>query len=230
MAGIGISTVVAAGQRATQETALDTALQASTDMLNSATMVETDALMEQLAQEGDIVLDFLPEEDDLPLKDGEALYDAEWDFSDEDAPAVDGADADLPEEKGLFTSDSFYRIRVVYGEDGRARCIPPENDWGGARGITRRGETALGKNASRMEALSAVAEWLHEKFRAKLGDGPGGFQDGWVPRPQKEFLDWHGSKYGDSLDKGSFNKFIRNVRLSWREGSIPLHGAVFNAR
>ncbi len=220
-----------ARQRTEQQLRQDASLHAKTDLLNSATLEQTDAILNELVAEGEIVFDLLPAADDLPLEDDGETLDAEWDFSDEDAlSADDNSDAFLPEAKGLFAPEGGYRIQVAVGDDGRMRCIPPVNKWGAARGLTPYGIRAIRKVTTRMEALEAVSAWLEEKFRSRLADGPEGFLDGWKPRPQKEFLDWCASKADKAPHKASFSKFIRNVRLSWDEGSIPLQGGVFNAR
>ena len=216
--------------RTAQQKALGRSLLAETDLLNSATASQTTTFLEMLVEEGDVVQDFIPENDDLPLLDGESLYSADWDWSDEDAIAEDIADSPLPEEEGLFAQDDGYCINVEPEEDGRMQCVPPDNDWGGARGITRRGIRALQNVASRMETLALVAEWLEEEFQSHLADGPDGFLDGWNPRHQREFLDWYRKKLSHQLPKGTFSKFIRNVCLAWAEGAIPLRGVVFKSR
>ncbi len=204
--------------------------------LDSATKLQVDADLRRLLAEGAIVFDFMPEDDDLPLEDAEQLFDAEWDLSDEDAPPPRDFAGDPSDNDPYFPSDDFYRLPVVNGLDGIARCLPPSNGWVGATGLTHSGRDALQHVSTRMAVLGMVAAWLtrHPRVRNRLQNGPEGFLAGWKPLPQDDFLkqcDWPGKSGKAGIkEKGTFSKFIRNANLSWPQGSIPLHGGVFAAR
>lgn len=213
------------------------AIFADTAVLLEASQTETDAFMEELLQNGDIEFDFLPEDDDLPIVDVESEMDADWDFlADEDAPvaeASDGFDDEvLPEEEGLFDSGGDYAIRVVEDADGRARCKPPAIVWVAARGVTQTGKTALWRISGRSRTLAAVAAWLEREAGDLLLLGPDVFAEQWTPVRPVDCLRailGDSAKAKDSTERSSFSRRIRNVRLVWRNGWVPLRGTVFFA-
>lgn len=213
------------------------AIFAHTAFLLEASRAETDAFMEELLQNGDIELDFLPENDDLPLEDVEAEMDADWDFlADEDesvADATDDFDIEvLPEEEGLFDPGGDYAIRVVEDAGGRVRCRPPTVEWVAARGLTPTGKTALWRISGRSRTLAAVAAWLEREAGDLLLLGPDVFAEQWTPVHPVDCLRailGDSAKAKDGTERSSFSRRIRNVRLVWRNGWVPLRGTVFFA-
>jgi hypothetical protein len=214
-----------AAQKAEQGQKHSLALVVGAAALLSASPEETDACLEELLQCGEIEFDLLPEDDDIPL---EEELDADADFlADDDAlqdSARESVDGDDFDEDSPFAQEDHYVIRVVGISDHLIQCIPPTNNWAAAKGVTPKGTMALNTVSKRMQILSQVASWLERRFGERLGLGLASFLDGWVPIEQVLFRKDCGVSASD------FTRSIRNVRLAWTEGSVPLYGCIFAAR
>jgi hypothetical protein len=221
----GIGSSMMAAQKAEQGQKHSLALVVGAAALLSASPEETDACLEELLQCGEIEFDLLPEDDDIPL---EEELDADADFlADDDAlqdSARESVDGDDFDEDSPFAQEDHYVIRVVGISDHLIQCIPPTNNWAAAKGVTPKGTMALNTVSKRMQILSQVASWLERRFGERLGLGLASFLDGWVPIEQVLFRKDCGVSASD------FTRSIRNVRLAWTEGSVPLYGCIFAAR
>ena len=229
---IGISFEARVGERQSQNAMALMALHAALDMLNSCSPSQTEKIMDELVRRGDIRLDYIPADDELLIADEEDL-ESELDARDDDEPPDMGVYDGL-DEGGPFADADDYRLEVVAAPDGTVRCLPPANVWSTARGVSAGGKKALKNVSSRVDALRKMADWLEREYGGMLAKGMAGFMEEWKAFSQKEFLDGPGEgilkDVKKTSKKGFFSKFIRNARLSWPEGSIPLQGAVFVAR
>ena len=223
MNGIGSSMMTA--QKAEQGQRHSHALVIGAAALLSASPEETDACLEELLQSGDITFDLLPEDDEIPLEE-ESDSDADF-LADDDAPqdssreSVDGDDSD---EDSPFAQEDHYVIRIAGISNRRIRCIPPTNSWAAAKGVTPKGTKALETVSKRVQILSQVAVWLECRFGERLGLGLDSFLDGWSPVEPILF------RKDCGVSPSDFTRSIRNVRLAWTEGSVPLYGCIFAAR
>ena len=195
--------------------------------LQMASQEETNAILEDLLQTGQIVFDLEPEDDDIPLEDAEKEMDADADFlADEDAlsaSTTSNADETTPTEDGPFAEGTGYAIRVIPLDNGRVRCEPPENTWAAARGAKNFGNTVLLEVSNRIKVLSEIARWLEQRLEQLHLSNLNTFVNEWTPASQTDFQTEREIK----LASGIFSRYIRNVRLMWPDGSVPLSGCVF---
>ncbi len=208
-----------------QQTKQTQALHVLADIVCSGGPLEVQRNLQELEQRGHIVQDISVGYEDLAIDDelAEEVFDAEWDFSDEDALTVE-SDAVLSEvfETGPFLTDAAYVLRVFRNEDGRIEIDVPEMG-----GETYVGRSVLGRNTllklvQRREAYCATAEWLMEPGAMKQLASPVEFLSKHKPITQTEFLEVLNAKKDQKILLPSFSKYLGAARLAWSNGSIPL--------
>ena len=208
-----------------QSQKLQTALQVQTDLVCEASPQEVQIYLEELEQQGDIALDIGAAEADIPLEDELGVFDAEWDFSDEDTLSIEH-DEDLQAVGGVnpFLSDDAYVLKVYHNpRTGQIEIDIPETGGEIYRGVKLKGNKALNKLDQRRAAYCAVAEWLMKADAEKLAVAPDEFLKKHQKIEQKKFI----KDFCPKIDKASFSKYLGGARLAWRVGSIPLR-SLFN--
>lgn len=222
---------VAAKLRASVRQNLD--LKIESGLVAEASLSCLAAIRAQLLVARDIVL-----EDD-PLLEDEAIDDAddcELDLGDEDVPEEAETEGISDQEAGPgWTHDEGFSLRVVADpkDNEKWQVNVPLCGWEGLVGKTRRGRVCVDAVSARQLVYLRLAVWLEaEHHDDVLAKGP--FARGKPFMKQKDLL---GMKLdGEALFKGvetidgksrstaaaNLSRYLKNVDLSWPQGSIPL--------
>ena len=199
---------------------LTAALSAATEILCAASPGEVQEFLSRLEQNGDIVQDALPDEEMLPCISGEEEFDVEWDYADEDEYHEDQRyESCLENMSGPFEPEDAYVIRIERLPGGAVAFSLPETGGEAYRGVTQLGNKALSILSQWARTYAAIAKWLQDSNRSSSSlASPEAFLATHEVMSQKEFLSQ--SRLG--VASGTFSKYVRNARLAWDTGSIPL--------
>lgn len=201
-----------------QRQSLIASLAAATDIVCTAAPGEVMEFLAGLEQRGDIVQDALPGDEMLPCVSEGEEFDAEWDYSDEDVCHEESQYESFADTgTGPYESEDAYVIRVECLPDGSVFFDVPETGGEAYRGITMLGKKALDALSKRTRTYESVVKWLQEQPSSSFASAED-FLATWKGMPQKVFL-------GEShlgVAPGTFSKYVRNARLAWGGGSIPL--------
>lgn len=179
------------------------------------------ALRERLLASQDIVL-----EDDLMLEDADDSDDAddcEFDLGDEDVPEEEDEAVGVSDQEigPGWTRDEGFALRVTPDPDSKGQWLVdvPQCGWEGLVGQTRRGKACVDAVSTRQLVYLRLAAWLEERHQEDvLKKGPSA-----LVKPlmgQRDLLK-------EVFDKGdvtapNLSRYLKNVNLSWPQGSIPL--------
>ena len=204
-------------------------LQEAVDFVREQSLAEVQSLLETMAQRGEMELDLLPDFEEEDQLEDIADFDAEQSLADEDAPRLEESSLiDVDFGDGPFVSGGGFEIQVFIGDDGRVKCIPPDNEWASARHVSYEGKCILDALNQRFRAFEVIAKWLEHEENSLLALGAEPFLARHVPMQQKDFI----LKYWEELGFGEkdnelncrkkFFRHVRNAFLSWQDASIPL--------
>lgn len=201
------------------------ALQARTDLVCSAVPLEVQRCLQALEQRGCIVLDISVGYEETVIDEAlaEKEFDADWDFSDEDALTFE-SDEVLSEvsEAGPFLSGDSYVLRVFRDETGLVEIDVPEVGGEGYIGANIEGKMMLYNLGLRRKAYRAIAEWLLESDAIKQSNSPSEFLSIHQAITQEQFRSDIKRERNLDISKGAFSKYLNAARLAWNTGSIPL--------
>ena len=222
MATQGMSVGAGSEQRAAHEQLPDQIvfLSAATDIVCTASPSEVQEFLSRLEQRGDIVQDVQPEYEMLPCMSDEDEFDVEWDYSDEDEYHEDQRyESRLENMSGAFEPEDAYVIRIERLPGGTVAFSLPETGGEAYRGVTQLGNKALSILSQRAKTYAAIAKWLQDSNRSSSSwASPEAFLATHEVMLQKDFL----KEYHLDVAAGTFSKYVRNARLAWDTGSIPL--------
>ena len=194
------------------------ALAAATDVVCTASPRAVQEFLSRLEQRGDIVQNALPSDEILPCLSEEEEFDIEWDSSDEDENHEENQYESFQAGGiGPYESEDAYVIRVERLSDGTVGFDLPETGGEAYQGVTRLGGKALLALSKRAETYGAIVKWLQGTSSLSLGSVED-FLVGHKGISQKAFID---QSHLD-IEPGTFSKYVRNARLAWVNGSIPL--------
>ena len=191
------------------------ALAAATDVVCTASPRAVQEFLSRLEQRGDIVQNALPSDEILPCLSEEEEFDIEWDSSDEDENHEENQYESFQAGGiGPYESEDAYVIRVERLSDGTVGFDLPETGGEAYRGVTPLGNKTLEALSKRAETYKAIVKWLQGSSLASIE----AFLAAHEVMSQKDFIDQ------SQLDvaPGTFSKYVRNARLAWDAGSIPL--------
>ena len=190
-------------------------LSAATDIACTASPRAVQEFLSRLEQRGDIVQDALPSDEMLPCLSEEDEFDIELDPSDEDEnPEENQYESFQDSGVGPYESEDAYVIRVERLSDGTIGFDLPETRGEAYRGVTLLGNKALDALSKRAETYKAIVKWLQG---SSLGSVEA-FLANHEVMSQKHFID---QSHLD-IEPGTFSKYVRNARLAWDTGSIPI--------
>lgn len=179
------------------------------------------ALRERLLASQDIVL-----EDDLMLEDADDSDDSddcEFELGDEDVPAEEDEMVGVSDQEigPSWTRDEGFALRVTPDPDAKGQWLVdvPQCGWEGLVGQTRRGKACVHAVSMRRLVYLRLASWLAERHQEDvLKKGP--FAPVSPLKGQRDLL----RKVFDKGDVTASNlsRYLKNVDLSWPQGSIPL--------
>lgn len=189
------------------------------------------AIRECLLASQDVAL-----EDDPTLEDGgtDDTDDCELDLGDEDVLDWEDEQVGISDQEigPGWTRDAGFALRVTRGPDGRWQVSVPLCGWEGLVGLTRRGWGHVDAVSARQLVYLRLAAWLEQKRQDVLACGPSG---GAGPiMKQKDLLGerldgqalFHGVETitgkSPSTAVANLSRYLRNVDLSWPQGSMPL--------
>jgi hypothetical protein len=201
------------------------ALLAKADLVCSASPLEVQRYLQELEQQGKIVQDISVGYEELAIDEGlfEKEFDAEWDFSDEDALTIESDErVSVVPETEPFLSGRDYVLRVFRNEDGGVEIDVPEMGGEGYIDSSMEGETILYNLACRRNAYHAIAKWLLELDAIKRTNSPVEFLSLHQKITQDQFLADLKKERNLVISKGAFSKYLGAARLVWGRGSIAL--------
>lgn len=192
------------------------------------------AIRERLLASQDIML-----EDDPELKDEDQDDADDCDLGLGDEDALDEEDEVVgisDQETGpSWTRDGGFELRVVSDSQGGWRVNVPLCGWEGLAGKTKLGQSYVDAVSSRQLVYLRLALWLEKKHQDVLARGPFGRVEQPLVTQKgllKERLDGRvlfdgvtsvaGKK--DATAAANLSRYLKNVDLSWPQGSIPLRG------
>ena len=220
-------------QKQTRTGKLEQALQQTVNFVQEQSLAEVQSLLETLEQQGEIGMDLLPDYENEEQLEDVTVFDAEMSLADEDAPVLEESpliDGDFGD--GPFMSGGEAEIQIIIGDDGRAKCVPPDNEWVNARHSST-GKIVLDALNTRFQVFEVISKWLEHEENSILTQGAESFLSRHKRIPQMEFFlkYWEelGLKDQDRTDskkihnlENMFSLCIRNAFLSWQDASIPL--------
>ncbi len=201
-----------------QRPELTAVLSAATDIACTASPRAVQEFLSRLEQRGDIVQGALPSDEMLPCLSDEEEFDVEGDFSDEDENHEENQCESCQDGGvGPYESEDAYVIRVERLSDGTVGFDLPETGGEAYRGVTPLGNKTLEALSKRAETYGAIVKWIQNHPSSSLVSAEA-FLAAHEVMSQKDFIDQ------SQLDvaPGTFSKYVRNARLAWDAGSIPL--------
>lgn len=197
------------------------ALQAKADLVCSASPLEVQRYLQELEYRGCVVQDVSVGYEELTMDEdlAEKEFDAEWDFSDEDALTGESG-ARLSEVPGVgpFVLDDAYVLRVFRNGDGGAEIDVPEMGGEAYVGCDKHGQKVLQNLDRRRDAYRAIAKWLIGSDAMRQADTVAKFLSIHEQITQEDFI----QKQGLGILAPSFSKYLGAACLAWSDGSIPL--------
>ena len=197
------------------------ALLAKADLVCSASPLEVQRYLQELEQQGKIVQDISVGYEELTIDEElfEKEFDAEWDFSDEDALTEEDGER-LSEVPGVgpFVLDDAYVLRVFRNGDGGAEIDVPEMGGEAYVGCDKHGQKVLQNLDRRRDAYRAIAKWLIGSDAMRQADTVAKFLSIHKQITQEGFI----QKQGLGILAPSFSKYLGAACLAWSNGSIPL--------
>ena len=208
---------------------LEQMLQQTVDFVQEQSLAEVQNLLETMEQRGEIEMDLLPDFEEEDQLEDIADFDAELSLADEDAPRLEESSLiDVDFGDGPFVSGGEFEIQVFIGDDGRVKCIPPDNEWASVRHVSYKGKCILDALNRRFRTFEVIAKWLEHEKNSLLALGAEPFIARHVPMQRKDFVLKYWEEFGfGEKDKehnriNQFSLHMRNAFLSWHNASLPL--------
>lgn len=229
---MSVGASVTLGAKASARQSID--VKTEIGLVAEASLTCLTALRERLLASQDIVL-----EDDPMLEDADDSDDAddcEFDLGDEDVPEEDDEVVGVSDQEigpGWMRDEGFV-LRVTPDPDAKGQWLVdvPQCGWEGLVGQTRRGKACVDAVSTRQHVYLRLAAWLEECHQDLLENGPYGPIKSLGKQKDllAEELDGHALFWGIKTISGretstaavNLSRYLKNVDLSWPQGSIPL--------